>query len=44
MTTNPIFKRDLKLSNKNIRIALAVGIFNFSILMFALSNIDRYIS
>ena len=44
MITNPIYKRDLKLSNKNIRIALAVGIFNLSILMFALSNIDRYIS
>lgn len=44
MITNPIYKRDLKLSNKNIRIALAVGIFNLSILMFALSNIDRYVS
>lgn len=44
MITNPIYKRDLKLSNKNIRIALAVGIFNLSILMFALSNIDKYIS
>ena len=44
MITNPIYKRDLKLSNKNIRIALAVGIFNLSILMFALSNIYRYVS